>query len=132
MQAITQLEFRLFPFRSPLLWKYSENRSFFSLGYLDVSVPLVLPSRQVGTIQRLICMGFPIRNPPDQSLFAASRGLSQLTASFIACWCQGIHHTPLVTWPQYFEIIREFYSRLTQKDICLYLYFKDRHRIKKK
>ncbi len=35
--------------------------------------------------------GFPIRKSPGQSLFAATRGLSQLTTSFIA-WCrQGIH-----------------------------------------
>ena len=49
----------------------------------------------------LIRMGFPIRIPPDQSLFATPRGLSQLTASFIACWYQGIHHIPLVAWPHY-------------------------------
>jgi hypothetical protein len=29
-------------------------------------------------------------------VFAANRGLSQLTASFIASWHQGIHDTPLV------------------------------------
>jgi hypothetical protein len=37
-----------------------------------------------------------IRKPPDQRSFAAPRSLSQLTASFIAYQCQGIHHTPLV------------------------------------
>ncbi len=40
--------------------------------------------------------GFPIRTSPDQSLLAAPRGLSQLATSFIACWRQGIHRTPLV------------------------------------
>ena len=40
--------------------------------------------------------GFPIRRPPDRSLFAAPRGFSQLTASFFGCLCQGIHRTPLV------------------------------------
>ncbi len=40
-------------------------------------------------------MGFPIRKSADQSLFAAPRGLSQRTTSFIACACQGIHRTPL-------------------------------------
>ena len=39
--------------------------------------------------------GFPIRTSPDQSVFAATRGLSQLTTSFIAYWCQGIHRVPL-------------------------------------
>ena len=29
-------------------------------------------------------LGFPIRRPPDQSVRAAPRGFSQLTASFIA------------------------------------------------
>ena len=41
-------------------------------------------------------VGFPIRKSPDQCLLAAPRGLSQLATSFIACFCQGIHHAPLV------------------------------------
>ena len=41
-------------------------------------------------------VGFPIRKSPGQSLLAALRGLSQLATSFIACFCQGIHHAPLV------------------------------------
>jgi hypothetical protein len=36
-------------------------------------------------------LGFPIRKSPDHSLLAASRGLSQLIASFIAYLRQGIH-----------------------------------------
>ncbi len=36
-------------------------------------------------------LGFPIRKSPDHSLVAASRGLSQLLASFIAFMRQGIH-----------------------------------------
>jgi hypothetical protein len=36
-------------------------------------------------------LGFPIRTSPDHSLLAASRSLSQLTTSFIACLRQGIH-----------------------------------------
>ena len=39
--------------------------------------------------------GFPIRRSTDQSLLAASRGLSQRATSFIASWCQGIHQMPL-------------------------------------
>jgi hypothetical protein len=42
-------------------------------------------------------LGFPIRKSTDHSLFAAPRGLSQLITSFIACSCQGIRHTLLVT-----------------------------------
>ena len=40
--------------------------------------------------------GYPIRRSPDLRLFAPPRGLSQLTTSFIAYSCQGIHHMPLV------------------------------------
>ena len=36
-------------------------------------------------------LGFPIRKSPDHSLLAASRSLSQLVTSFIACLRQGIH-----------------------------------------
>ena len=36
-------------------------------------------------------LGFPIRKSPDHRLLASSRGLSQLTASFIASLRQGIH-----------------------------------------
>ena len=41
MHAITQPRFRLFPVRSPLLRKCSSETSFYSSGYLDVSVHLV-------------------------------------------------------------------------------------------
>ena len=36
-------------------------------------------------------VGFPIRISTDQSLFAAPRGFSQRTTSFIASCRQGIH-----------------------------------------
>src|SRR5215469_12808911 len=36
-------------------------------------------------------VGFPIRKSPDHSLLAATRSLSQLVTSFIACLRQGIH-----------------------------------------
>ena len=44
--------------------------------------------------------GYPIRKPTDQSVFAAPRGLSQLTASFIACRCQGIRRAPVYACPE--------------------------------
>ena len=34
--------------------------------------------------------GFPIRKSTDQSLLSAPRGLSQIAASFVGSWCQGI------------------------------------------
>ena len=40
-------------------------------------------------------VGFPIRKSTDQSLFAAPRGLTQRTTSFIASQRQGIHQMPL-------------------------------------
>ena len=40
-------------------------------------------------------MGFPIRKSADQSFFAAPRGLSQRSTSFIASQRQGIHQMPL-------------------------------------
>jgi len=41
-------------------------------------------------------VGCPIRKPPDHSVFATPRGLSQLTTSFIGIQCQGIHRALLV------------------------------------
>ena len=40
-------------------------------------------------------MGFPIRISADQSFFAAPRGFSQRSTSFIASQRQGIHRMPL-------------------------------------
>jgi hypothetical protein len=65
--------------------------AFSSSGYLDVSVPRVCslagdPLRSGP--------GCPIRRSWDQRLRAATPGLSQLTTSFIASLCQGIHRTP--------------------------------------
>src|SRR5690348_5045114 len=68
--------------------------AFFSSGYLDVSVPRVrsgLAARDAGCP----APGCPIRRSWDHSLFAAPPGLSQLTTSFIASLCQGIHRAPL-------------------------------------
>jgi hypothetical protein len=46
----------------------------------------------------IACVGFPIRRPPDQSLYTAPRGFSQCPASFIGVWRQGIHRKPLVAF----------------------------------
>ena len=43
--------------------------------------------------------GFPIRRPADQRPFAPTRGLSQLTTSFIACESQGIPRAPFLAFP---------------------------------
>ena len=73
---------------------------FFSWRYLDVSVPSVrstLPIDSAGSDSALPEPGFPIRTSPGLRSFAPHRGLSQLTTSFIAYSCQGIHHMLLVT-----------------------------------
>ena len=88
------------------------------LGYVRVRSPLLAESRLIsvpaGTemvhfpglasppygfrwrSRGLPSRGCPIRKSSGQSLFAAHRSLSQLTASFIDSWRQGIHRTPLV------------------------------------
>ena len=44
----------------------------------------------------LLLLGYPIRKSAGQRVFASHRSLSQLIASFIAYWHQGIHHVLLV------------------------------------
>ena len=41
---------------------------------------------------------------PRISLLPATRGLSQVTTSFIASRCQGIHHMPLVAWSKKIDL----------------------------
>ena len=80
---------------------YFRNRGFFLfLQVLRWFTSLSLLISDYGFIRLypgFTRMGFPIRTSPGQSLLAALRGLSQLATSFIACFCQGIHHAPLVT-----------------------------------
>jgi hypothetical protein len=72
---------------------------FFSLGYLDVSVP---PVRSMYLcIQYTVTRHYPCRVSPFGNLrvkacLTAHRSLSQFTTSFIASLCLGIHRTPLV------------------------------------
>jgi hypothetical protein len=80
---------------------YFRNRGFFL--FLQVlrwftSLSSLEPDYLfIGPYTGFTGMGFPIRKSPGQSLLAAHRGLSQLATSFIAFFCQGIHHAPLVT-----------------------------------
>ncbi len=64
---------------------------FHFTGYRDVPA---MDSQEVEQV--LPCPGYPIRKSTGQSVFAAHRGLSQLTTSFVACWRQGIHDALLV------------------------------------
>ena len=68
--------------------------SFFSSGYLDVSLPRVPSSKTMDSSygdRALPRPGSPIRIPLDQRLLAAPHGFSQLIASFVGNQCLGIH-----------------------------------------
>ena len=99
VQALTQTRFRLFPFRSPLL---GESQLLSVPGGTEMVhfSPLALPClfNSAGSLRPLRRRGCPIRKSPGIRLFAPTRGLSQLTTSFIAFSCQGIHRMPLVTY----------------------------------
>ena len=80
---------------------YLRNRlfTFFSSGYLDVSVPRVPFTYTIDSCMdtaALPAVSFLIRRSTGQSLFAAHRSLSQLVTSFFGAWCQGIHPMPLL------------------------------------
>jgi hypothetical protein len=79
---------------------YFRNRGFFLflqvLRWFTSLGSLVPDYGFIGPYAGFTSVGFPIRTSPDQNLLAVPRGLSQLATSFIACFCQGIHHAPLV------------------------------------
>ena len=88
--------------RRPLVWPLPFSLattkgiefSFFSSGYLDVSLPRVPSDEPMDSVHgdwALPQPGSPIRRSPDQSPFAAPRSFSQLIASFIGNQCHGIH-----------------------------------------
>src|SRR6202020_3376566 len=74
---------------------YSRNRGFFL--FIQVlrwftSLSSLMPAYVFsGMYYGFAVVGFPIRKSPDQRLGGVPRSLSQLAASFIACFCQGIH-----------------------------------------
>src|SRR5437016_8747219 len=79
---------------------YFRNRGFFLflqvLRWFTSQGSLVPDYGFIGPYGGFTPVGFPIRKSPGQCLLAALRGLSQLATSFIAFFCQGIHHAPLV------------------------------------
>ena len=87
--------------RRPLVWPLPSSLattkgiefSFFSSGYLDVSLPRV-PSYETMNSSHgdraLPRPGSPIRTSMDQCLLAAPHGFSQLIASFVGNQCLGI------------------------------------------
>jgi hypothetical protein len=90
---------RLFPFRSPLLRK-SRLISFPAVTEMFqfsafASHDLCIQSRMT----RSLVPDFSIQISSDQSLLPAPRGFSQAATSFVASYCQGIHHVRLISWP---------------------------------
>ena len=84
----------VWPLPSSLATTKGIEFSFFSSGYLDVSLPRVPSSRTMysfGGDWALPQPGSPIRKSEDQCLLAAPLSLSQLIASFIGNQCHGIH-----------------------------------------
>ena len=84
----------VWPLPSSLATTKGIEFSFFSSGYLDVSLPRV-PSCQTMYSSdgdwALPQPGSPIRKFLDQCLLAAPQDLSQLIASFFGNQCPGIH-----------------------------------------
>ena len=93
------------PQRSKLLWfRLAPVRSPLLRGSRLLSLPPGTEMFQFPGLASHACArddrscdrpGYPIRRSWDHSLFAAPPGLSQLTTSFIAFLCQGIHRAPL-------------------------------------
>ena len=77
----------------------------FSSGYLDVSVLRVCAMRYIFNVA-----GCPIRKSTDRGMFAPPRSLSQLITSFIASESQGIRHTPLIAFKNYYSVTITFQS----------------------
>ncbi len=84
----------VWPLSSSLATTKEIEFSFFSSGYLDVSLPRV-PSYETMDSSHgdraLPRPGFPIRIFRDQCLLAAPPDFSQLIASFFGNQCPGIH-----------------------------------------
>ena len=89
----------VWPVPRSLATTYGITIVFFSWGYLDVSVPPVRLMQlciHCMILEHYLQWVSPFGNPRIKACLAAPRGLSQLTTSFIASLCQGIHRTPLV------------------------------------
>ena len=84
----------VWPLSSSLATTKEIEFSFFSSGYLDVSLPRVPSGKTIDSSYgdwALPQPGSPIRKFEDQSLLATPLDLSQLIASFIGNQCPGIH-----------------------------------------
>ena len=115
--------FGLFPFRSPLLRKSiflslppgTEMFQFPGFTFIKLCIHF--------TIHGVSHVSFLIRKSSDLWLCASTRSLSQLIASFIGSWCQGIHHTPFVAWPFKFCYYKTGYINHSQRIYFLALLY---------
>ena len=83
----------VWPLPSSLATTKGIEFSFFSSGYLDVSVPRVASGKAMDSLYGACALphaGFPIRISAGRRLFAPYRSFSQLAASFFGSYCQGI------------------------------------------
>ena len=107
----------LFRFRSPLLTE-SQLISFpavtkmFQFSAL-ASISYVFRYRYLGYPRWV----FPFGNLRIKACLPAPRSLSQVTTSFIASSCQGIHRMRLVTWPYYIKQFNAWYKDLSSISI---------------
>jgi hypothetical protein len=67
---------------------------------------------------RLSLPGCPIRISADLRLLATPRSFSQLSTSFFASRCLGIHRAPLVAFPYPKARISRFETRVRSKVYC--------------
>ena len=84
----------VWPLPSSLATTKGIEFSFFSSGYLDVSLPRVPSYEPIDSVHGDCALpqpGSPIRRSWDQSLLATPPGFSQLIASFVGNQCPGIH-----------------------------------------
>ena len=83
----------VWPLSRSLAATWEIDVSFFSWGYLDVSVHPVSFSHAIYSHEdtyRLMYVGSPIRRSAGHRIFAPHRSLSQLVTSFVGSQCQGI------------------------------------------
>ena len=98
-RTVETARFRLFPFRSPLLWEsrlisFPPGTEMFHFPGL-ASADLCIQSAMLGHDSQRVS---PFRNHRIVGCLAPPRCLSQLTASFIASQRQGIHLLPLISY----------------------------------
>ena len=89
--------------------------TFFSYGYLDVSVPRV--RSMLGMVTASMPPGFPIRTSVNHRVFAPIRGFSQLITSFFAS--ESHRHPPCAL--VHFRITFARFSQFNCLNFTLYI-----------